>query len=53
MSSRREKENLAEELLKKTDEKQTLEFVLNQVQQDKHRLTKKVENLEIIGKWVI
>lgn len=49
-SYRRDKERLSEELFDKADEKQNLELLLNQVQQENHRLSKKVENLEIIGK---
>ncbi|XP_077158127.1 centrosomal protein of 135 kDa isoform X4 [Paroedura picta] len=52
-SSRREKDKLTEELFRKTEEKQTLEFVLNQAQQDNHRLAKKVENFEIIERELV
>lgn len=46
----REKERLAEELFGKTDEKQNLDVLLNQLEQEKQRLAEKVENLEITSK---
>ncbi|NWV09340.1 CP135 protein, partial [Ptilonorhynchus violaceus] len=46
-SCRRENERLNEELLGKTDDKGNLELLLNQLQQEKQRLTEKTENLEI------
>lgn len=48
-SFRREKERLTEELFEKTDEKQTIEVLLNQAHLENQRLTKKVENFEILG----
>ncbi|XP_027532221.1 centrosomal protein of 135 kDa isoform X3 [Neopelma chrysocephalum] len=46
-SCRRENERLNEELFGKTGDKDNLEVVLNQLQQEKQRLTEKAENLEI------
>ncbi|XP_017677613.1 PREDICTED: centrosomal protein of 135 kDa isoform X4 [Lepidothrix coronata] len=46
-SCRRENERLNEELFGKTGDKDNLEVVLNQLQQEKQRLTEKTENLEI------
>ncbi|XP_032916518.1 centrosomal protein of 135 kDa isoform X2 [Catharus ustulatus] len=45
-SSQKENERLNEELFGKTSEKGTLELLLNQLQQEKQRLTEKTENLE-------
>ncbi|NXR44142.1 CP135 protein, partial [Hippolais icterina] len=45
-SCHKENERLNEELLGKTDEKGNLELLLNQLQQEKQRLTEKTENLE-------
>ncbi|NXL71186.1 CP135 protein, partial [Leptocoma aspasia] len=42
----KENERLNEELFGKTDEKGNLELLLNQLQQEKQRLTEKTENLE-------
>ncbi|XP_061494239.1 centrosomal protein of 135 kDa-like [Rhineura floridana] len=52
-SCRREKDKLTEELFGKTEEKQNLEVLLNQVQLENHRLGKKVENLEIIDRELV
>ncbi|XP_078250816.1 centrosomal protein of 135 kDa isoform X2 [Pogona vitticeps] len=52
-SFRREKERLTEELLEKVDEKQNIEVLLNQAQLENQRLTKKVENLEIIDRELV
>ncbi|NWU09849.1 CP135 protein, partial [Cephalopterus ornatus] len=46
-SCRRENERLNEELFGKTGDKDNLEVLLNQLQQEKQRLTEKTENLEI------
>ncbi|KAJ7410493.1 Testis-specific protein 10 protein [Willisornis vidua] len=46
-SCRRENEKLSEELFGKTGDKENLELLLNQLQQEKQRLTEKTENLEI------
>ncbi|NWS12848.1 CP135 protein, partial [Pachyramphus minor] len=46
-SCRRENERLNEELFGKTGDKDNLEVLLNQLQQEKQRLTDKTENLEI------
>ncbi|KFR07871.1 Centrosomal protein of 135 kDa, partial [Nipponia nippon] len=46
-SCRRENERLSEELFGKTDDKENLELLLNQVEQEKQRLTEKSQNLEI------
>ncbi|XP_061226529.1 centrosomal protein of 135 kDa isoform X2 [Neopsephotus bourkii] len=46
-SCRRENERLSEELFGKTDDKENLEVLLNQLEQEKQRLTEKTENLEI------
>ncbi|XP_035753714.1 centrosomal protein of 135 kDa isoform X2 [Egretta garzetta] len=46
-SCRRENERLSEELFGKTDDKANLELLLNQLEQEKQRLTEKTENLEI------
>ncbi|XP_021387150.1 centrosomal protein of 135 kDa isoform X1 [Lonchura striata] len=45
-SCHKENERLNEELFGKTDEKGNLELLLNQLQQEKQRLTEKTENLE-------
>ncbi|NXI07231.1 CP135 protein, partial [Irena cyanogastra] len=45
-SCHKENERLNEELYGKTDEKGNLELLLNQLQQEKQRLTEKTENLE-------
>uniref|UniRef100_A0A8D2PYD3 Centrosomal protein 135 n=1 Tax=Zosterops lateralis melanops TaxID=1220523 RepID=A0A8D2PYD3_ZOSLA len=45
-SCHKDNERLNEELLGKTDEKGNLELLLNQLQQEKQRLTEKTENLE-------
>ncbi|NXW71028.1 CP135 protein, partial [Hirundo rustica] len=45
-SCHKENERLNEELLGKTDERGNLELLLNQLQQEKQRLTEKTENLE-------
>ncbi|XP_059700787.1 centrosomal protein of 135 kDa isoform X2 [Haemorhous mexicanus] len=45
-SCHKENERLNEELFGKTDEKGHLELLLNQLQQEKQRLTEKTENLE-------
>ncbi|NXQ53818.1 CP135 protein, partial [Anthoscopus minutus] len=45
-SCQKENERLNEELFAKTDEKGNLELLLNQLQQEKQRLTEKTENLE-------
>ncbi|NXE58534.1 CP135 protein, partial [Calcarius ornatus] len=45
-SCHKENERLNEELLGKKDEKGHLELLLNQLQQEKQRLTEKTENLE-------
>ncbi|XP_015684919.1 centrosomal protein of 135 kDa, partial [Protobothrops mucrosquamatus] len=52
-SYRREKEKLSEELFGKTEEKQNLDILLNQTQVENHRLSKKVENLEIINRELV
>ncbi|NXL47106.1 CP135 protein, partial [Podilymbus podiceps] len=46
-SCRRENERLSEELFGKADDKDNLELLLNQLEQEKQRLTEKTENLEI------
>ncbi|KFQ68259.1 Centrosomal protein of 135 kDa, partial [Phaethon lepturus] len=46
-SCRRENERLSEELFAKADGKENLELLLNQLEQEKQRLTEKNENLEI------
>ncbi|XP_009989196.1 PREDICTED: centrosomal protein of 135 kDa [Tauraco erythrolophus] len=46
-SCRRENERLSEELFGKTADKENLELLLNQLEQEKQRLTEKTENLEI------
>ncbi|NXJ47755.1 CP135 protein, partial [Spizaetus tyrannus] len=46
-SCRRENERLNEELFGKADDKKNLELLLNQLEQEKQRLTEKTENLEI------
>ncbi|NXM01270.1 CP135 protein, partial [Tyrannus savana] len=46
-SCRRENERLNEELFGRTGDKDNLEVLLNQLQQEKQRLTEKTENLEI------
>uniref|UniRef100_A0A8C8AID1 Centrosomal protein 135 n=1 Tax=Otus sunia TaxID=257818 RepID=A0A8C8AID1_9STRI len=46
-SCRRENERLREELFGKADDKENLELLLNQLEQEKQRLTEKTENLEI------
>ncbi|KFO11728.1 Centrosomal protein of 135 kDa, partial [Balearica regulorum gibbericeps] len=46
-SCRRENERLSEELFGKADDKENLELLLNQLEQEKQRLTGKTENLEI------
>ncbi|NWT98620.1 CP135 protein, partial [Urocynchramus pylzowi] len=45
-SCHKENERLNEELFGKTDEKGNLELLLNQLQQEKERLTEKTQNLE-------
>ncbi|XP_056346119.1 centrosomal protein of 135 kDa isoform X2 [Oenanthe melanoleuca] len=45
-SCQKENERLNEELFGKTSEKANLELLLNQLQQEKQRLTEKTENLE-------
>uniref|UniRef100_A0A663M226 Centrosomal protein 135 n=1 Tax=Athene cunicularia TaxID=194338 RepID=A0A663M226_ATHCN len=45
--SAQEKERLREELFGKADDKENLELLLNQLEQEKQRLTEKTENLEI------
>ncbi|XP_075786504.1 centrosomal protein of 135 kDa isoform X4 [Pelodiscus sinensis] len=50
---RREKESLADELFGKADEKQNFELLLNQLQQEKQRLSEKVENFEIIERELV
>ncbi|XP_068042883.1 centrosomal protein of 135 kDa isoform X2 [Anomalospiza imberbis] len=45
-SCHKENERLNEELFGKTDEKGNLELLVNQLQQEKQRLTEKTENLE-------
>ncbi|KAM9381604.1 centrosomal protein of 135 kDa [Phaethornis superciliosus] len=45
-SCRRENEKLSEELCGKVDDKENLELLLNQLTQEKQRLTEKTENLE-------
>lgn len=45
-SCHKENDRLSEELLGKTDERGNLELLLNQLQQEKQRLTEKTENLE-------
>ncbi|XP_066488243.1 centrosomal protein of 135 kDa isoform X2 [Tiliqua scincoides] len=52
-SCRRDKERLTEELFEKADEKQNLELLLNQIQQENHMLSKKVENFEIIDRELV
>uniref|UniRef100_A0A8C7E7E3 Centrosomal protein 135 n=1 Tax=Naja naja TaxID=35670 RepID=A0A8C7E7E3_NAJNA len=52
-SYRREKEKLSEELFGKSEEKQNLEIILSQTQAENHRLSKKVENLEIINRELV
>lgn len=47
---RRENERLTEELFGKADDEQNLEVLLNQLEQEKQRLTEKTEKLEIKGK---
>jgi len=49
-SCRRENERLSEELCGKADDKENLELLLNQLDQEKKWLTEKTENLEIKGK---
>uniref|UniRef100_A0A8B9BYI7 Centrosomal protein 135 n=1 Tax=Anser brachyrhynchus TaxID=132585 RepID=A0A8B9BYI7_9AVES len=46
-SCRRQNERLNEELFGKTDDKENLEVLLNQLEQEKQRLTEKTENFEI------
>ncbi|XP_075278069.1 centrosomal protein of 135 kDa isoform X1 [Opisthocomus hoazin] len=46
-SCRRENERLSEELCGKADDKENLELLLNQLDQEKKWLTEKTENLEI------
>ncbi|NXS48553.1 CP135 protein, partial [Balaeniceps rex] len=46
-SCRRENKRLSEELFGKADDKENLELLLNQLEQEKQRLTEKTENLEI------
>ncbi|XP_040411998.1 centrosomal protein of 135 kDa isoform X5 [Cygnus olor] len=46
-SCRRQNERLSEELFGKTDDKENLEVLLNQLEQEKQRLTEKTENFEI------
>ncbi|NXN52226.1 CP135 protein, partial [Rynchops niger] len=46
-SCRRENERLSEELFARTDDKENLELLLNQLEQEKQRLTEKTENSEI------
>jgi len=41
---------LSEELFGKADDKENLELLLNQLEQEKQRLTEKTENFEIKGK---
>lgn len=50
-SCRRQNERLSEELFGKTDDKENLEVLLNQLEQEKQRLMEKNENFEIKGKW--
>ncbi|EMP25116.1 hypothetical protein UY3_17797 [Chelonia mydas] len=50
---RREKERLADELFGKADEKQNFELLLNQLEQEKQRLSQKVENFEIIERELV
>uniref|UniRef100_A0A8C8E7E5 Centrosomal protein 135 n=1 Tax=Otus sunia TaxID=257818 RepID=A0A8C8E7E5_9STRI len=45
--SAQENERLREELFGKADDKENLELLLNQLEQEKQRLTEKTENLEI------
>uniref|UniRef100_A0A8C4YL76 Centrosomal protein 135 n=1 Tax=Gopherus evgoodei TaxID=1825980 RepID=A0A8C4YL76_9SAUR len=52
-SCRREKERLADELFGKADEKQNFELLLNQLEQEKQRLSEKVENFEIIERELV
>lgn len=49
-SCRRENERLSQELFGKSDDKENLEVLLSQLEQEKQRLTEKTENLEIKGK---
>ncbi|XP_053922119.1 centrosomal protein of 135 kDa [Cuculus canorus] len=46
-SCRRENERLSEELFGKTDDKENLEVLLNQLEREKQRLTEKTENFEV------
>ncbi|XP_052537852.1 centrosomal protein of 135 kDa isoform X3 [Tympanuchus pallidicinctus] len=46
-SCRRQNERLSEELFGKADDKANLELLLNQLEQEKQRLTEKTENFEI------
>ncbi|XP_009333414.1 PREDICTED: centrosomal protein of 135 kDa [Pygoscelis adeliae] len=46
-SCRRENKRLSEELFGKADDKENLELLLNQLEQEKQRLTEKTDNLEI------
>uniref|UniRef100_A0A8C4VA89 Centrosomal protein 135 n=1 Tax=Falco tinnunculus TaxID=100819 RepID=A0A8C4VA89_FALTI len=46
-SCHRENERLSEELFRKADDKENLELLLNQLGQEKQRLTEKTQNLEI------
>ncbi|XP_046796443.1 centrosomal protein of 135 kDa isoform X9 [Gallus gallus] len=46
-SCRRQNERLSEELFGKADDKENLELLLNQLEQEKQRLTEKTENFEI------
>ncbi|KAM9236683.1 centrosomal protein of 135 kDa [Leptosomus discolor] len=46
-SCHRENKKLSEELFGKADDKENLELLLNQLEQEKQRLTEKTENLEI------
>ncbi|OXB55054.1 hypothetical protein ASZ78_015069 [Callipepla squamata] len=46
-SCRRQNERLSEELLGKADDKENREVLLNQLEQEKQRLTEKTENFEI------
>ncbi|NWZ31563.1 CP135 protein, partial [Asarcornis scutulata] len=46
-SCRRQNERLSEELFGKTDDKENLEVLLNQLEQEKQRLMEKTENFEM------
>uniref|UniRef100_A0A8C3S2P6 Centrosomal protein 135 n=1 Tax=Chelydra serpentina TaxID=8475 RepID=A0A8C3S2P6_CHESE len=52
-SCRREKERLADELFGKADEKQNFELLFNQLEQEKQRLSEKVENFEFIERELV